>query len=427
MADRTPPIPELLQKEFEELLRKRFHGKQQVFSSSLESDGKAKAKTLPDPPQDSLDWDFKFTPREVKAHLDRFVIRQDEAKKVLAIAICDHYKHVKACFDGHFSPEDEYAKQNIILLGPTGVGKTYLIRKIAGLVGVPFVKADATKFSETGYVGGNVEDILRDLVTQAKGDVRKAELGLVYLDEVDKLASRAQGNLRDVNTRGVQFGLLRLMEETEVDLRSGPDLYAQLQAIMDMQRGKSAHNKINTKHILFIVSGAFSGLEDIIERRLHQRTIGFQDFHSAPLSGAGAAELLSQASAEDLVSYGLEPEFVGRLPVRVACHSLTQSDYFRILTESKGSILHQYQRSFQAYGITLSFSEEALLELAARAARELTGARALLSHCEKVLRPFKFELPSTPLRELHVTRELLEDPEGHLRRLLQTIGSAPLS
>src|SRR6185312_12330857 len=201
------------------------------------------------------DFEFKYKPRDVKAYLDRFVIKQDEAKKVLSVALCDHYHHVRLALDGKETPN--YAKQNIILIGPTGVGKTYLIRSIADLIGVPFVKGDATKFSETGYVGGDVEDLVRELYRRADGDVTRAQYGIIYIDEIDKIAAASNSTGRDVSGRGVQTNLLKLMEETEVPSRSQNDISGQIQAMMDMSQRKKSPSTINTKHILFIVSGAF--------------------------------------------------------------------------------------------------------------------------------------------------------------------------
>src|SRR4030081_3478781 len=216
---------------------------------------------------------FDFLPRDIKAHLDRFVIKQEEAKKVLSIAVCDHYNHAKYLRqlekeNPKVAEQTEYAKQNVILVGPTGVGKTYLIKHIADLIKVPFVKADATKFSETGYVGGDVEDFVRGLVQKANGDVNLAQFGIIYIDEIDKIASA--GNLigRDVSGRGVQTTLLKLMEETEVPVRSMNDLQAQLQAAFEFQkRGKTKRETINTRHILFVVSGAFERLKQQVSRR----------------------------------------------------------------------------------------------------------------------------------------------------------------
>ncbi len=198
---------------------------------------------------------FDYRPKEVKAHLDRFVIRQEEAKRVLSVALCDHYHQVRLALAGQ--EQAQYAKQNILLIGPTGVGKTYLIRSLADLIGVPFVKADATKFSETGYVGGDVEDLVRDLLRRADGDVTRAQHGIIYIDEIDKIAAAAGMTGRDVSGRGVQINLLKLMEETEVPSRAPNDLAGQLQAMMEMTQrgGRRPPATINTRHILFVVSG----------------------------------------------------------------------------------------------------------------------------------------------------------------------------
>src|SRR6267378_3832357 len=405
-----PPSPEEFQRQLSDFVRHHF---QSARGPGVQTEN-AGVPEAPEPKAKTEQFEFNYKPREVKAHLDRFVIKQDEAKKVLSVALCDHYHHVRLALDGKESPN--YAKQNIILVGPTGVGKTFLIRNAADLIGVPFVKADATKFSETGYVGGDVEDMVRDLVRLAEGDVARAQYGIIYIDEIDKIAAASNLSGRDVSGRGVQTNLLKLMEETEVPARSPNDIAGQIQAMMESsQRGRKGPSTINTKHILFIVSGAFGGLEKIIRQRLREATIGFAA-KDRPLETT--EDVLVHGQTRDFIEFGFEPEFIGRLPVCVVCHSLNVDDLFLILKNSEGSIIRQYEQDFEAYNIEVLFSDGGLRRIAERAGEERTGARGLMTVCERVFREIKFELPSTNVKRFVVTAELVDDPPADLRKIL---------
>ena len=374
---------------------------------------------------------FALKPREIRDELDRYVISQDEAKKVLATAVCDHYNHVRRCLENPGVAKRDYPKANVLMMGPTGVGKTYLMRCIARLVGVPFVKADATKFSETGYVGYDAEDIVRDLVKAAGGDVELAQYGIVYLDEVDKLASRAGDGQKDVSGRGVQVNLLKLLEESDVRLVAQNDMMGQMKAMMSFQReGRLPPSTISTKFILFIVSGAFSKLDNLVLRRLGKGAIGFLSSREGEAAGgvAKATEqgegrqegaLLRQVQTADLVEYGFEPEFVGRFPVRVALENLGENELEKILSTAENGLWEQYVETMEGYGIHLTAEPEALRQIAREAAGEHTGARGLQTVLERFFRDYKFELPGTGVAELHVTRQMLEHPREALQELLK--------
>jgi ATP-dependent Clp protease ATP-binding subunit ClpX len=418
------PSPEEITRKLEDFIKNSLGG--QVIFSRIEphnlgtktpelEEGNSEPQEKED---DSSIFDFRYKPADIKAHLDRFVIRQDEAKKVLATAVCDHYNHARMLREHESQPGAqalEFSKQNVVITGPTGVGKTYLVKHIAELIGVPFVKADATKFSETGYVGADVDDLVRDLVAKANGNVELAEHGIIYLDEIDKLATGGEGRIgRDVSGRGVQTALLKLMEETEVPLYASNDFRSQMKMMFEMRQGqKSGREVINTRNILFIVSGAFSGIEKIVEKRQSKATIGFG---AAVADKPSSEELMRQAMTKDFIDYGFEAEFIGRLPVRVFCDSLTADDLFLIMKKSEGSLIRQYEREFHAYGVRATFQDDALRVLAGRAAEEKTGARGLVTAWEKVLRDFKFELPSLGLPEIVIDAALVNDPAARLER-----------
>jgi endopeptidase Clp ATP-binding regulatory subunit ClpX len=330
--------------------------------------------------------EFDMIPEELEAYLDQYVIRQSEAKAVLATKICTHFNRLKLAPD-----EDEEIigniKNNVLLIGPTGVGKTYLIKLIARKIGVPFVKGDATKFSETGYVGGDVEDLVRELVREADGDISRAEHGIIYIDEIDKIASLRGLQGPDVSRSGVQRNLLKLMEETEVDLKAPHDIASQMETVMQMQQtGKVERKKVNTRNILFIVSGAFSGLDEIIGRRLNQGAIGFRlSDEDQSADAITAEELYRHVRADDFMEYGFESEFIGRLPVVAVLHRLEKEDLLQILRSPKSSVILAKKRDFRAYGIGVEFTDGALALLAERAHEEHTGARSLVGAVEKAL------------------------------------------
>ena len=345
-------------------------------------------------------WDKLPKPREIYEFLDSYVIGQDKAKKALSVAVYNHYKRVQSGGERPGGEGVELAKSNILLLGPTGSGKTLLAQTLARLLNVPFAIADATALTEAGYVGEDVENILLKLIQAADYDVKKAETGIIYIDEVDKIARKADNPsiTRDVSGEGVQQALLKILEGTT--------------ASVPPQGGrKHPHQEflsIDTTNVLFICGGAFAQLDKVIERRIGHQGVGFgAAIQSKDQRDTG--EIFEHCLPEDLIQYGLIPEFIGRLPVMSAIHQLSRDELMQILTEPRNALVKQFQRFFQFDGIELVFAEEALHSIADKALERETGARGLRSIIEEVLLEVQFELPSRrDVRKCVVTRDTIE-------------------
>ena len=410
------PNPKELEKEISEFLAKKFGENVKIVSPMvLPQEAMLEKNKNADRPKPQVNFDLK--PEDLIAYLDQYVVKQDSAKAILATKICTHFNRIKRSLESDDSLRSMVGriKNNVLMIGPTGVGKTYIIKLIANKIGVPFVKGDATKFSETGYVGGDVEDLVRDLVREADDDIELAQYGIIYIDEIDKIASSRNLIGADVSRTGVQRALLKPMEETEVDLKVPHDPISMIQEIERFRKtGKRDKQSVNTGNILFIMSGAFTDLVPIIQKRLSKQDIGF----GARIRKAEEEiDILKNIRSEDLTEFGFESEFVGRLPVRAVFEHLTENDLYQILKNPNNPIILGKKLDFAAYGIEIKFEDRLMRTLAQHAFAENTGARGLVSAVERALLDFEKRLPSTNVKKFPATSAFIEKPAAALKSL----------